>query len=98
MEKIGNFGHLQKSAWHYESTVKMAFFICFRSVLAVLAAILKVLYLVYVTHIVSFKYLPVVWALIYGKKMASNAINMELENTLFLIAPVQFLVVRIYII
>ena len=46
----------------------MAFFICFRSVLAVLATILKCLYLVYATHIVSFKYLPVAWALIYGKK------------------------------
>ena len=33
--------HLQKIAQHYESTVKMAFFICFRSILAVLAAILK---------------------------------------------------------
>ena len=29
--------------------------------------------------------------------MASNAIDMELENTVFLIAPVQFSVVRIVI-
>ena len=59
--------HLQKIARHYK-WVKMAFFICFRSILAVLAAIWKCLYLVYAMHIVSFKYLPVAWALIYGKK------------------------------
>ena len=35
-------------------------------------------------HIVSFKYLPEAWALIYGKKMT---IDMELETTVFLIAP-----------
>ena len=33
--------HLQKITQHYESTVKMAFFICFHSILAVLAAIFK---------------------------------------------------------
>ena len=48
-------------------------------------------------HIMSFKYLPEAWSLIYGKKMASNAIDMELKNTVFLIAPVQFSVVRIVI-
>ena len=83
--------------WHYEFTVKMAFFICFHSVLAVLAAILKMslLDIIYAAHIVSFKYLPIAWALIYGKK--KMAIDMELENTVFLITSVQFSVARIII-
>ena len=37
----GTYKKLCGIAWHYGSTVKTAFFICFRSVLAVLATILK---------------------------------------------------------
>ena len=64
----GTYKKLCGIARHYESTVKMAFFICFRSVLAVLATILKMSVLgIYRAHCV-FKYLLVVWALIYGQK------------------------------
>ena len=62
----GTYKKLCSIARHYKSTVKMAFFICFRSILAVFATILKMSVLG--IDIVSFKYLLVVWALIYGQK------------------------------
>ena len=89
--------HLQKIVRHYESTVKMAFFIS-SLCLAVLATILKMSVLgICRAHCVLQISACSLGTNLWKKMMASNAIDMELENTVFLIAPVQFSVVRIVI-